>query len=186
MGNIDREESGLCYRHLSSAELHYIGDIDRSEQVRFGYLIDDGHLTEIEVNRDVPGWHPEGDDDHTISAKIAFCRDQMDLGAAAIGAFSGSQLVGLGVLLPRFRGLMENLAVLYVSRDYRRKGIAVTLIEGLFAIAKERGAATVYVSATPSESAVGFYRRQGFELAEEIDPELYALEPEDIHMVKSL
>ena len=44
----------------------------------------------------------------------------------------------------------------------------------------------MYVSAVPSESAVGFYRSQGFTPTQEVDEELYALEPEDIHMTKTL
>ena len=48
------------------------------------------------------------------------------------------------------------------------------------------GHAGIYVSATPSESAVGFYREQGFVPTLDVHPELYELEPEDIHMVKSL
>ena len=49
-----------------------------------------------------------------------------------------------------------------------------------------RGADQLYVSAVPSESAVGFYRSQGFRLADEVHPDLYELEPDDIHMIKEL
>jgi hypothetical protein len=48
------------------------------------------------------------------------------------------------------------------------------------------GARKLYVSATPSVSAVGFYRNRGFELAEEVNKELFELEPEDIHMIMKL
>jgi hypothetical protein len=44
----------------------------------------------------------------------------------------------------------------------------------------------LYVSATPSESAVGFYTGQGFRPTEEVNEELFELEPEDIHMIKPL
>jgi N-acetylglutamate synthase-like GNAT family acetyltransferase len=56
----------------------------------------------------------------------------------------------------------------------------------LLALARELGAIRVYVSATPSQSAVEFYRGLGFELVSEPLPELYALEPEDIHMILEL
>jgi hypothetical protein len=52
--------------------------------------------------------------------------------------------------------------------------------------ARREGARRVYVSATPSGSAVGFYRSQGFALTRDPVPELLALEPEDIHMIKEL
>lgn len=53
-------------------------------------------------------------------------------------------------------------------------------------IAREAGSRRMYVSSTPSSSAVGFYIAQGCKLAEEVDPELYALEPDDIHLILDL
>jgi hypothetical protein len=53
-------------------------------------------------------------------------------------------------------------------------------------IAREAGAVRMYISSIPSSSAVGFYLAQGCKLAEEVDPELYALEPEDIHLILDL
>ena len=41
----------------------------------------------------------------------------------------------------------------------------------------------MYISATPSEHTINFYLRQGCVVASEVDPELFALEPEDIHLV---
>ena len=44
----------------------------------------------------------------------------------------------------------------------------------------------MYVSSTPSLPAVGFYVAQGCKLAEEVDPELFALEPDDIDLTLDL
>jgi hypothetical protein len=44
----------------------------------------------------------------------------------------------------------------------------------------------LYVSATPSESALGFYRSLGARLADPVDPDLFAREPEDVHLVLEL
>ena len=44
----------------------------------------------------------------------------------------------------------------------------------------------MYVSATPSGSAVGSYLKHGFEPTPYPHPELFALEPEDIHMIREL
>lgn len=38
------------------------------------------------------------------------------------------------------------------------------------------------ISATPSENTVNFYRNLGCEVTSEIVPELFELEPEDIHL----
>jgi hypothetical protein len=51
------------------------------------------------------------------------------------------------------------------------------------AAAQERWARGLYISATPSTHTVGFYRSLGCRLIAEPDPELFALEPEDIHFV---
>jgi hypothetical protein len=48
------------------------------------------------------------------------------------------------------------------------------------------GAALIYVSATPTASDVGFYLHQGCQLAHRVHPELFAAEPDDIHLVGSL
>jgi hypothetical protein len=40
----------------------------------------------------------------------------------------------------------------------------------------------MYISATPSENTVNFYQYLGCVLTEEVDAELFELEPEDIHL----
>ncbi|MDN7425526.1 hypothetical protein QZM72_04135 [Burkholderia sp. AU45388] len=49
-------------------------------------------------------------------------------------------------------------------------------------LARAMGAARLYVSATPSRRTIDFYLRLGFTVNPSPDPELYALEPEDIHL----
>ena len=175
------------YSWLSTADLHHIGDIDRSEEVRVGYEMRDGSLRRIDVHWDVPPWRSDGEGDHTVPAKIAFCREHMNRGAVSYGAFDGER-TGRHRLccFPSLREGMAQLSFLHVSRPHRRAGIAAVLVAELFRVAGEHGAATLYVSSAPTESAVGFYLRQGFLVADEPDPELFALEPEDIHMVKRL
>jgi hypothetical protein len=53
-------------------------------------------------------------------------------------------------------------------------------------LARASGARELYVSAVPSGSAVGFYQSCGFELTDDLDSDLFAKEPEDIHMTKRL
>ena len=50
-------------------------------------------------------------------------------------------------------------------------------------IAAAAGAMSMYVSATPSGSAVGFYMSRGCQLAARPHPALFAKEPEDIHLI---
>lgn len=100
-----------------------------------------------------------------------------------LGAFDSERLIGLASLRYRLRGSTAQLTTLHVDRAYRRRGVARALLAKVIALAERRGASLLYVSATPSESAVSFYLRHGFVPAPEPDPDLLALEPEDIHML---
>lgn len=53
-------------------------------------------------------------------------------------------------------------------------------------MAHEDGATHLYVSATPTGSAVGFYTSKGFAPTDTPHPDLLAEEPEDIHMILDL
>jgi ribosomal protein S18 acetylase RimI-like enzyme len=75
------------------------------------------------------------------------------------------------------------LGLLHVSNGYRRRGIASRLLEEVLVLARCDGATHLYVSATPSGSAVGFYLSKGFTPTSTPDPELLALEPDDVHMI---
>ena len=103
-----------------------------------------------------------------------------------LGAFSVDLLVGLVIVRPLLREGMAQLAFMHINRDHRRKGIATQLMKQACDIARSAGAWQMYVSATPSSSTVDFYLAQGCRLAEEVDPELYTLEPEDIHLILDL
>jgi ribosomal protein S18 acetylase RimI-like enzyme len=83
------------------------------------------------------------------------------------------------------QGVAE-LQALWVSRAYRRRGIATALVERLLNLAAQTGAWAVYVSASPAEAAQAFYGRQGFRPATFVHRDLYDKEPEDIHMIKVL
>jgi GNAT superfamily N-acetyltransferase len=77
------------------------------------------------------------------------------------------------------------LSLMFVGRPYRRRGVANALLDELEEVALERGAAALYVSSVPSDSAVGFYLARGFRPTEPL-PEPFEKEPEDIHMLLSL
>lgn len=64
--------------------------------------------------------------------------------------------------------------------------MARQLADTLIRAAQVSDAEWLYVSATPSRSAVGFYTSLGFLPTQNAHPELYALEPDDIHMIRPL
>lgn len=104
----------------------------------------------------------------------------------ALGAFHGNRLVGIATLRRAIRPGLDQLEALFVDRANRRLGVAVALVTEIEALARSGGARHLYVSATPSESAVGFYRSCGFTPTAEPIPELLEREPEDIHMMVAL
>ncbi len=173
-------------RRMQDSEITRIAEIDRSEHVTVAYRVSDGRLEKRHVDWHVPRWFSEGDGEHSVRAKVAALSPILNQEGMMWGAFDEDRLVGVTILRPRLTEDTAQLAFLHVSKGYRRLGIAARLTEQASKVAKEMGAQRLYVSATESESAVGFYHSQGFELAEEVHPELYALEPEDIHMVKVL
>ena len=88
--------------------------------------------------------------------------------------------------LPHIRPRIAQFAFLYVSNGRRAQGIGRHLSEELERLACEGGDTTMVVSATPSLNTVCFYLRRGFEPMAQPLPELYELEPDDVHMQKRL
>ena len=125
----------------------------------------------------------------TTSAQVHIERllPVLENGGVMLGAFDEEGLlVGFAVLRYQLAEGTAQLDALFVSQGYRRQGIATRLTSRVARLARADGATDLYVSATPSESAVGFYLSQGFRLADEVNEALYALEPEDIHMIRRL
>ncbi len=167
-------------RLLAADELSRVHEIDVSESGTFVYRYVAGRIEPVdETWRRVPraeAWQRYVEDWRAVLAA----------GGAAVGAFAGEALAGIAIVRYRLEGDMAQLVGLFVSRDVRRQGVATRLVDEVARLARAHGARELYVSATPSESAVGFYTRQGFRLAERVNPELYALEPDDIHMIRAL
>lgn len=103
-----------------------------------------------------------------------------------LGAIDGGRLVGMASIRFRLTETMAQLTSLHVSRDYRRRGVATRLTQEMIRLARQGGAQDLYVLATPSESAIGFYLGWGFHPTEHVVKEAYDLELEYIHMTRAL
>ena len=176
----------IIYRWLEPDEVVKIGDIDRSERIRKGYVYAESELRQMAVNWDSPPWGKEGDHEYSVAAQIRICREHLARNGRMYGAFVGEKLVGIGLIQQNIDVDTAQLAYLHVSNDFRQKGIASQIAEALIAEAKRFGARQLYVSATPSESAVGFYLNLGFKPTDTPVPALFDLEPEDIHMIMDI
>lgn len=171
------------YKRMNTSDVDRIAEIDRSEHVTLGYSVREGNLVAEEVDWRVPRWFETGPE-HSVETLVEFLSPSLRRGATMWGAFDRDRLVGVMVYRRDLAEDMAQLVFLHVSNGYRRQGIASRLTAECIGMAKRDGAKRLYVSATPSESAVGFYQSQGFRLIDKPNPELYALEPEDIHMFK--
>jgi predicted N-acetyltransferase YhbS len=170
----------ITTRQLRRDEITQIWNIDRSEFIGNIYRLQAGQLVLEPHNFDVPGWPPGEAEKYT-----PIFLDCFDRGGWFHGAFDDGRLIAVAVLESRFIASRENqlqLTFLHVSRPYRGRGLGARLFRLARAAARERGAARMYISATPSEHTVNFYMRLGCVVTETPDPELLTLEPEDIHL----
>ena len=176
----------ITIRQMPASELARLGEIDRSEHVSHEYVYRDRLLEKRVIDLDVPPWSPSGDHEHRAPSRVDAWRQMLDRGGKLVGALDAETLVGVAIYRPDLPEGMANLAVLYVSRSHRRNGIASRLAGEVARLARADGAGRLYVSATPSVSTVEFYRSQGYEVTDEPDETLFALEPDDIHMILEL
>ena len=172
---------------LSIDELSLIAEMDRSELVDVEYAVRGGQLVERPVTvAEIPPWDPTGVGPHSVAAAIDFCRRAIADGGVLLGCFDERQVMGLALVDPSFEGPLAWLAFLHISRPHRRRGAAGALWSRAVQLARAAGAEQLYVSATPTGSAVGFYLHQGCVLADPVHPTLYANEPDDVHLVLRL
>jgi ribosomal protein S18 acetylase RimI-like enzyme len=172
---------------LGIDDVGLIAKIDRSEHVDVEYAVVGGCLIERAVSMaDIPPWDSVGVGPDSVAAKVAFCAPLVAGGATLLGAFERDHVLGLAVVDGSFEPGLAWLAFLHVSRPDRRRGTASALWAAGVEEAAAAGAKSMYVSATPTGSAVGFYLSRGCKLADPVHPALYASEPDDIHLVCSL
>jgi predicted N-acetyltransferase YhbS len=170
----------MIIRPLQREEIPLIWQIDRREVIHNIYHLRDGELVLVPEYFDMQGW-PPGEAEHYTSILMA-C---FDGGGMFWGAFENGKLVGTGILESKFIGAKHDtlqLKFLHVSSSQRKQGLGTKLFKLAVEKARSLGARKLYISATPSENTIKYYTRLGCVLATEIDPELFALEPEDIHL----
>jgi len=174
----------MVIRELERCEIPLVWTIDRREVIANIYYLVEGKLVLKPEHYDMQGW-PPGESE--IYTPILY--DCFDRGGKFSGIFDGSQLIGVMLLESKFIGPEKNqlqLKLLHVSHSCRKTGLGSRLFKLAADQAKALGAQKLYISATPSENTVDFYLQRGCILAGFVDQDLYALEPDDIHLEYSL
>jgi GNAT superfamily N-acetyltransferase len=176
-----RPAGALVIRGLEPAELDLATGLDVGEA---------GDTLYRQVGRQLStfarAWARPSDTGDEMRHYVERWRWIVDRGGAAFGAFRSGRLAGLAVVRLELEPGVAQLDGLYVDRRDRGAGIATRLDERAEATARASGARELYVSATPTPSAVGFYRSRGYEATDRPNADLLALEPDDIHMRKAL
>jgi GNAT superfamily N-acetyltransferase len=172
--------------HMAASVLDRIGEIDRSERITQEYSYRRGSLERRDVDVRVPTWSRTGDHEHSVQGKVEAWQPTLDRGGTLLGAFDADTLVGFAIYQRELVERMANLLALHVGTNYRRKGIASLLVGEVARLARLDGARRVHVSATPSRPTGEFYRSHGFLPTDEPNGKLFALEPDDIHMILEL
>lgn len=171
----------IIIRQLQPQEYDKAREIDVTETGSMLYRAVDGQLVEEQHEWRRPPWT-----EPRYAALVATWTQAVADGGVVLGAFADDLLVGEAVFRPRLTAQMAQLESLHVSQNCRRQGVARGLAAEVIRLARESGAEALYVSATPSQSAVNFYRSVGFVPTATPHPALFELEPEDIHMTMPL
>jgi len=169
---------------MAASEISRIGEIDRSERITQQYRQCGTNLQLIDVDIDAPRWGEQGET--TIEYRVDEWTRLTSAGGVPLGAFDGDRLVGFAVYMRASHEGRAQLAVLHVTKPWRRHGIGCDLTKEVVRLARAEGAQRLYVSATPTRGTVDFYMSQGFKPVATPDELLLALEPDDIHMERVL
>ena len=174
----------ITYRELTPDEVVMFETIDRSEVIDGQYRARGADLQFVPIHIDVQGWY-----ESEIPMHIDNIVEAIAEGGVAFGAWDGDQLVGISALVTKPVGndpAIMRLEPLHVSAPYRNQGIGTRLTMLVADAARSRGATALYISATPTRNTVDAYIRMGASVLAIPDPELFADEPEDIHLLLQL
>ena len=174
----------ISYRLLAKEDAASLRGIDRSEYIDAIYYLRGGKLVLEPEVYDVRGFNPQ-----ELEKMVEETEELVERGGTVYGAFADGTLVGASSVECDFIGSAKDtlqMPILHISKDCRGRGVGQQLMQLVIDKARQLGAKKLYVSATPSRNTIHFYQRMGCIMATEIDPLLFAKEPEDIHLELAL
>ena len=177
-------EDPIHYRPIKHNECEKIREINASQYIGKAWRKIDGTLRLVSINYLDPDF-PEGFEKH-------LCRLQQTVktGGVAIGAFhSAGRMIGFSALNLSPFGTQYRYVLLdqlFVSAEFRGKGIGKNLFLLTAAEAEKNSMQKLYICAGSSEETVAFYRSLGCVDALEINPELLDHDPRDLQLEFSL
>ena len=169
----------MVYREMDQSEAEKVQLIDGTCYIKNAWRMVDGTLQLVEINwtdYELPNglqWHMQ----HFLKTIVE--------GGKAFGCFEKDVLVGYVTINSDIFGVYSKqilLDQLFVSQNYRNKGIGKKLFGFCIFQAKRWGADKLYLCAGSSENTIAFYKKIGCVNAVEINQELYEEDPNDIQL----
>lgn len=173
----------MYYRELTLDEQDLIKMIDATNFIKNVWRQVDGKYTLVEIN-----WT-----DYELPNGLPWHMDRyaqtFEEGGKAFGCFDDSLLVGYATLNRPMFGTTANYVLLdqlFVSKDYRNKGIGKNLFAMCAKQGRAWGADKLYICAGSSENTVAFYNSIPCAPAKEVNQALFEDDPNDIQLEYSL
>lgn len=168
------------YRKLMIEECERINEMNPSQYIKRAWREVDGVRQLVEINYHDLDW-PNGYEYHFKNLKATILS-----GGEAVGAFDdNNRLIGFATINREFFGEKFNYVLLdqlFISLDYRSKGIGKKLFMIIANKAKEWQADKIYICAGSAEETVAFYFAIGCKEAVEINKELFENDPRDFQL----
>ena len=170
---------GSRFHAYSLSSAARIREIDASTFVKRAWRLVDGVKQWVAINWQDEDF-PNGYENHLAALKATFANDGF-----AIGAFDNERLVGfcsvnLEVFGKQYKYVL--LDQIFISKEYKRKGIGRKLFTMSADKARLNGADKLYICAGSSEDTLAFYASLGCKDAEEINQEIYENDPNDVQL----
>jgi len=171
---------GIEYRKLTLNECELINEMDPSQYIGRAWRVVDGKRQLVDINYQDSDW-ANGYQYHYNHLRETIINE-----GCAIGAFdSYHKLLGFVTINREFFGENFNYVLLdqlFITLEYRNKGIGKKLFMLSVNEAKGWGADRIYICAGSAEETIQFYFAIGCIEAEEINKDLYESDPRDFQL----
>ena len=173
--------SNISFKEIRKEDMdeYFLDYFNRYQQVNYVWRMENDEKTVKSVD------FSEDWDDAEKQDIIKGLVETVDKGGSVFGAFEERKLIGLASIDgERIGNESEYIQMLklFVSQEYRDRGIGRELFDKCAKSAKESGASKLYISANSSVETVGFYENMGCTDARWFYEKQVELEPYDCQM----
>lgn len=169
----------MIYKELNVEESERIGEIDGECYIHKAWREVNGKRKLVVID-----W-TDNELPNGLSWHIEHFKKSLLNGGRAIGCFNNDILIGYLVINSNVFGDFAKYVLLdqlFISKNYRNKGIGKKLFGLGTELAKEFTAEKIYICAGSSEDTIGFYLKLGCIEATEVNENLYELDRNDYQL----